>query len=70
MSLKAGLEAWGTEAEPAEKETAEVDSMVTFSSRVIEFWNVEHEIERFMWFQQVLMLNSPCNTFYIHSQQP
>ena len=25
ISLKAGLEAWGNEAEPAETETAEVD---------------------------------------------
>ena len=49
-----GLEAWGTEAEPAETKTAEVDFIVTFSSRAIELWNVEHEIERFMWFQHVL----------------
>ena len=36
-------------------------SLVTFCSRVIEFWNVEHEIERFMWFQQVLTRHvTPC----------
>ena len=68
ISLKAGLEAWGTEAEPAEKETAEVDSiMVTFSSRVIEFWNVEHEIERFMWFQQVLTRHVTPFIFTVNS---
>ena len=66
ISLKAGLEAWGTEAEPAETETAEVDFLVTFSNRVIEFWNVEHEIERFI----STSLNSPWNTIYIHIQQP
>ena len=67
MSLKAVLEAWGTEAESAETETAEADFMVTFSSPVIEFWNVEHEIERFMRFQQVLTRH--VTPFIFHSRQ-
>ena len=35
ISLKAGLEAYGTEAKPAEMETAEVD-LITFSNCAIE----------------------------------
>ena len=56
------------EADLAETKIAEVDFefVVTFSSRVIEFWNVEHEIERFI----STILNSACNTIYIHIQQP
>ena len=60
-------EALKSEAEPAEKETAEVDFMVSFSGRVIEFWNVEHEIERFMWFQQVLTRHVTPFIFTVNS---